>query len=353
MRVPVPVVSLNGSHGEGGGTLLRTALAMSALTQQPLRLHNIRGALRRHGLNSEDLAFIQALAESCRAEVQGNDLDLRELSFHPRSTPRALKATIDVGAFEKGAVSGGCPVIAEALIPVLARSGAYSQLNLIGETHGQNTLSFDAFEATTLPSHRAQGVFVTSSVRFAGFGTAAKGEMTVEVEPSVPEPVAWTSRGGLVEMGATVSYGDLSDDVAGRGLKRIRAVAEERHLSLEETAQRLESRSPGFSVTVWARFEHGMGSGTAIGQRGLRAELVVDNAFRAFDEWFMSEATVDAYLADQLVVTAVLAEGKTVFTTPRVTRRLTTIAWVVKQFVPIHITIKGEEGYPGTVTIER
>ena len=82
-------------------------------------------------------------------------------------------------------------------------------------------------------------------------------------------------------------------------------------------------------------------------------ELVVDQAVRNFDEWFSTEATVDLFLADQLLPIAALAEGRTVYTTPKVTRRLVTMAWVIKQFMPVHITIKGGEGYPGTVTVER
>lgn len=82
-------------------------------------------------------------------------------------------------------------------------------------------------------------------------------------------------------------------------------------------------------------------------------ELVVDQAVRNFDEWFSTEATVDSFLADQMLPIAALAEDRTVLTTPRITRRLVTMAWVIKQFVPVHITVKGDEGYSGTVTVER
>ncbi len=66
-----------------------------------------------------------------------------------------------------------------------------------------------------------------------------------------------------------------------------------------------------------------------------------------------TDATVDPYLADQLLLAAISAEGETTFKTSSLTQRFLTMAWVIKQFVPIHITVKGKEGDPGLVTIKR
>lgn len=347
-----PIV-INGAHGEGGGALLRTALAMAALTQQPVRLHGIRGAMRKPGLNSEDLTVVAALAASCRADVKGDDLESKELHFEPTTSPRPLESKFDVGVFEKGFVPGGGPVILESLLPVLIRAGAYSHLTVAAETHGQNTLGYDSFERVSLAAHRAQGVYAFPSVSWASFGSGAKGEMTLEIEPSVPLPLQWKDRGELVSCHGQVSYSDVSPDIAERGVKHIRSIFESRGHEAEVDAVPFRSRGSGISVTVWAEFERGLGSGTMNGQRGVKMEAVVDSAFRAFDEWFTSDATVDSYLADQLLLIAAQGDGKSVFTTPRVTRRLVTMSWVIKQFMPVHITIKGEEGYPGTVTVER
>lgn len=347
-----PIV-INGAHGEGGGALLRTALAMSALTQQPVRLHGIRGALRKPGLNSEDLTVLAALAVSCRADVKGDDLESKELLFEPTTTPKALDTKLDVGVFEKGAVPGGGPVILESLLPVLIRSGSYSHLTVLAETHGQNTLGYDAFERVSLAAHRAQGVYAFPTVSWAAFGSGAKGEMSLEIEPSAPLGLQWRERGELLGCYGQVSYADVSPDIAERGVKHIRSTFEARGRECEVEAVPFRSRGSGVSVTVWAEFESGTGSGTMNGQRGVKMEAVVDSAFRSFDEWFNSDATVDSFLADQLLLIAAQGEQKTVFTTPRVTRRLVTMSWVIKQFMPVHITIKGEEGYPGTVTIER
>lgn len=353
MKPALEPVVINGSHGEGGGALLRTALSMSALTQQPVRLHSIRGALRKQGLNSEDLTFLSALATATDAEVTGDELDSKELVFAPRRPPRALVMRLDTGSFQKGGAVGSVGVIAQSLLPVLARTGAYSQLTIVGETYGNSTISFDALERTTLSVHREQGVYAFASMAWAGFTATARGEVVFEVEPSVPLPLAWDSRGELLACRAVVAYAEVSDDIVQRGLKRVQECFKTKGKDVDVEAYAVRSRAPGVSVTVWAEFERGRGSGTALGQRGVRMENVVDSAFGAFSEWFDSTATLDAYLADQVLPLAVMAEGKTIFSTPRITRRLVTVAWVIKQFIPVHITIKGQEGYPGTVTVER
>jgi len=353
MRVDMLPVVINGAHGEGGGALLRTAVAMASLTQRPLRINNVRGAMRRKGLNPEDLTFLQVLTASCGASVTGNDLDATTLVFEPRHTVRKVDGTFDVSTHEKGTVPGSAIVIAESLLPVLTRSGAYSRLVLAGESHGSGTLGFDAWERATLAAHRDQGVAVFPTLDWAGFGFGSRGQVTVEVEPSVPSALDWAERGALRSLGAVLTLSDVSADVGSRGAKRLSQIFGDRGLEIDVNVADVRSRTPGVSVTLWAEFEKGRGSGTALGQRGLKMELVVDQAVRNFDEWFKTEATVDAFLADQLLPIAALADGKTVYSTPTVTRRLVTMAWVIKQFMPVHITVKGEEGYPGTVTVER
>jgi RNA 3'-terminal phosphate cyclase (ATP) len=80
---------------------------------------------------------------------------------------------------------------------------------------------------------------------------------------------------------------------------------------------------------------------------------VVDQAIEQFLEWYQTSATVDPFLADHLLLPAVLCEEPSLFTVSRVTPRLLTMAWVIKQFFPIHLTILGIEGEPGTVRISR
>lgn len=353
MAVSQSPIVINGSHGEGGSALLRTALCMSALTQQPTRIHNVRGATRKPGLTAEDLTAIRALAMSCNAEVVGDELESQDLQFHPRRQPRPVNHQFDIASHEKGAVPGNAVVVLETLLPVLARSGSYSHLTVAGETYNRNALTYDYFQRVTLQAHRAQGIYADPSLHWAGFGYAGKGEVSLEIEPSVPNGLQWESRGESRLFGAVMAVAGLADHVQRRGKERLMQLARGAQIELEVAVQEVRSRAQGAFVTLWGEFECGLGGGTAMGAKGLPMEAVVDTAFAEFERWLQSEATVDAFLADQLIIPAALADAETSYRTPLVTRRLTTISRVVKQFLPIHITVHGREGEPGLVTVTR
>jgi RNA 3'-terminal phosphate cyclase (ATP) len=309
--------------------------------------------MRRPGLNAEDLTFLTALAVSCHAEVSGDEIGSSEVTFAPRRHPKALNQRFDIASHEKGSVPGSALVVLASLMPVLARTGALSRVTVLGETFNNNTVSYDPFERSTLAVLRRQGLYAFPSLTMAGFGPGSRGEVTVEVEPSALEPLQWDARGRLLACRGVVSMADLPSEIGERGIDRLHGLCAAHGLSGEFETVQVPSRSPGVFVTVWAEFERGAGCGSALGQRGVRMEQVADSAFRAFLEWHSTDATLDPFLADQALVTAALAEGRSEFTTPKVTRRLVTMAWVVKQFMPCHLTIHGHEGGPGHIVIER
>jgi len=353
MRQSLEPMVLNGAHGEGGGALFRTAIGMSALTSHPVRIHSIRGAMRKVGLNSEDLTFLHALSTSSAAEVTGDELDSREIAFHPTRQVRPITQKLDIQSHEKGSVPGNAITVAEALLPILARSGGYSNLTIVGETHNNNTLTFDTFERVTLAAHRRQGLYAFPNLITAGYGYAARGEIAMEVEPSALEPIVLANRGSLRAARAVVAGSEVPqamvEDVANQITHRGHSLG----IDIEAEAILSRGRGPGVSVTIWAEFEAGIGSASATMQRGMNLANTLERAWEGFQAWYQTDATVDAFLADQLLVPAALADGRSVWRTPIITRRLQTMAYVIKQFLPIKITILGREGEAGTVTVER
>ncbi len=63
------MIEIDGSIGEGGGQVLRTALALSTLTQQPFHIYNIRKNRPQPGLKAQHLTAVEALKQLCNAGV--------------------------------------------------------------------------------------------------------------------------------------------------------------------------------------------------------------------------------------------------------------------------------------------
>lgn len=344
---------LDGATGEGGGTLIRTALAMSALTQQPFRLTNARGAQTRQGLLSEDLTVLRALALSCQAEVVGAEMGSTQFSFLPTRVPRALNERLEPTGDPDGKAHANANVVLSALAPVLARTGGYSTLFAVGETFGRHVLGFDSFAQVTLTAWRRQGLYAYADMPSAGFGLSSRGEVALEIEPSVLQGLDWQDRGKLRALRGLITTAELPESVGARGIEHLDRLCRSSGMAIDCEAIALRSKTPGAQVTVWAEYDRGLAGFAAYGQRGVRIETIAQQATDAMLHWQASDATVDDHLADQILVNAVMSEEPSVFRVQQLTSRILTMVWVVKQFLPIHVTVKGSEGKPGTITVRR
>lgn len=330
--------------------MVRTALVMATLTQQPLKLVNIRCGTSHPGLDIEDIVLLKALSASCKAAVEGGDIGSQVLSYSP---------TRPIGKFEIGSEpkkqsrGANTLVILSTLLPVVAKCGAFVELSAIGETYGPNTLTFDYFANVTLSAARKMGAYAWTDQMSTGFGRESVGEVHMEAEPSVITGVNWLNRGNLVSCHAIVTTSNLADHVAQRGTNHLERLANYSNVPCRVESKSVGGLASGAAVTVWCEFENGIGGAAVVGSRGVRIETVAQGAFEGMASFLESKASVDAHLADQMFLLGMIAEGETSFVSPRITRRLTTMAWVAKQFLPIHILISGSEGTPGSVSIQR
>ena len=103
---------LDGSYGEGGGQILRTSLAFSAMLGASVRIERIRTGRPKTGLRPQQLTAVRALARITGAEVQGGELDSQELTFRPR-VPQPVSYLSNVA--KKTSSAGSVTLIAQAL----------------------------------------------------------------------------------------------------------------------------------------------------------------------------------------------------------------------------------------------
>lgn len=351
MRGSETLIEIDGTHGEGGGALLRTAIQMSALTQQGFRMKGVRGNMKYPGLNVEDLVILRALAESTHAELENAEPGSHHFAFRPRRRPRSLNMRVGAGRNEQGRGANAL-VVLNALLPVLVRTGMYSTVTAEGETYGHNSLGYDSFANVTLTALRAMGIYAYPTLERAGFGRGSDGMVALDLEPSPVIGREWNDRGKRTSVAGIVATSGTGRSTGERAISHLANLAKEAGVPLEVEHREVESSSPGCFITLWSNFDRGFGSGTAINSKGLRVEAVAQTAFDELLEWIESDGTVDPFVADQILVPAIFAESASTFKVPRLTPRFLTSVWVAKQFAPVRLTVRGSEGGPGIVRIE-
>lgn len=323
---------INGASGEGGGQILRTALALSLVTGQPFRIEQIRANRKRPGLRPQHLTAVNAAAQVGEAEVQGDRLGSQTLVFIPRGVHPG------VYHFEIG-TAGSCTLVLQTILPALSCAQESSELTLEGGTHNPLAPSFEFLAEAFLPLLAQMGTQVTVCLDRPGFYPAGGGKIRVVVMPVVQlSPLELLTRGMIMRQMGHAIVANLPAHIGERELKIVRQRLgwPSRDLMLEEVPQ---SHGPGNVLTLTLACEHITEVFTGFGERGVPAERVAGRAVDEVQEYLQADVPVGRHLADQLILPLALA-GKGIFRTLTPTPHTLTNIDVVKQFLAIDVTIR-------------
>lgn len=323
------MLEIDGSMGEGGGQILRTSLSLSLHLQRPFHLTNIRASRSKPGLQRQHLAAVQAAARIGRAEVEGAELNATDLRFKPHDLV-AGDYRFDIGS------AGSTTLLLQALLLPLALADLPSRLTLVGGTHNPMAPTVEFLQQAYLPLLAKMGAKVKLSLRRHGFYPAGGGEIDVHITPvSHLTPLHLMERGNIREIRAVSLLSRLPEHIAKRELK---VVAE----ALELPAQALQveltelAYCPGNAVQIVVECEACTELFSAIGQRGVPAEVVADGVVHQVQRYLAAEVPVGQYLADQLLLPLALAGGGSFITLAPDRHTPTNIA-VIERFLPCSI----------------
>ncbi|AUV80568.1 RNA 3'-terminal phosphate cyclase [Salinigranum rubrum] len=312
-------LELDGS--DGGGQLVRTALTLSCLGGQPFEMTGVRADRPNPGLRPQHLACVDAAAALTGATVEGADAGSERLTFAPAHAPRGDVA-VDVGT------AGSVALVFDTVLPFAAEIDEPITLTASGGTDVKWAPTFDFFRGVKLPLLARVGLAAAVRLERRGFYPTGGGRATLHVAPSSLRPLSCDTRGDLVASAHAVAARNLADaEVCERALDRVR---ERLSVPLVEThATYAETDCPGFALLLSVAGETRAGF-DALGEKGVPAEHVADEAVDAFESWRQGPGAVDGYLADQLVLPLALAGG--VVTAPHWTSHLRTNLSLVDAF---------------------
>ncbi len=291
---------IDGAQGEGGGQILRSALALSMVTGTPMRIHNIRAGRSKPGLMRQHLTALRAAAEVCHAQVGGDAIGSQEVTFTPGAVaPGDYHFSIGT--------AGSTTLVLQTILPALLRGSQPSTIVLEGGTHNPFAPPFDFLVRTYLPVLARLGPSVTATLDRAGFYPAGGGQMTVRVEPVAQlAPVELLERSEIRRRTASATVANLPRAIAERELavvqRKLNWPAE--CLSVVEVNQ---TPGPGNLVTLALELDSHCEVFTSFGVVDRPAESVANHAVQQCQRYLKSTAPVGEHLADQILLPLALA----------------------------------------------
>ncbi len=332
------MIELDGSQGEGGGQILRTALTLSMVTQTPFHIANIRAKRSKPGLLRQHLTAVQAAAEICDAEVTGAHPGSLSLSF----VPGAIKAGEYV--FSIG-TAGSCTLIIQTVLPALWQAKGDSRVLVRGGTHNPMAPPFHFLERAFFPIVEKMGVHVRCELNRYGFYPAGGGEITLQVTPCPTlAPLSLTHRGARVDAFAESVVAGVPAHVAQRELQ---AIGESLNWPEDKRCirQLAAGMGPGNVLMATIKHEHVTEVFCGFGEKGVSAESVARGVIGQIKEYLKQTAPAGEYLTDQLLLPLALA-GKGELLATTISSHTKTNLAVIEKFLPVAFAInKHSDGW--------
>jgi len=363
------LIHIDGSYGEGGGQIIRTAVALSAVTGNEVIISNIRRNRPKPGLKAQHMSAIRTAADMTGARISGLKSGSTELTFSPGgSTSGGIPGgyyKIDIGT------AGSITLLLQCLMPVASTAQEPVSLDITGGTDVAWSPPIDYMAHVLLPVLAAMGLECSIELYKRGYYPRGGGRVTTIIHPSAlrvldldKEKETDTKkeeeeekemgmekrkeRGTEIEkewergkekepctVAGTSHSSNLPPHVAQRQADAATAALEKAGYSSSIYTRPANSPSTGSGITLWC----GYTGGSALGKRGLPAEKVGKAAAREIITELGSGAVVDVHLADQLIPYIGLAGGGS-FTVGEVSGHTRTNIWVVEQFLGVEFRIE-------------
>ncbi|WP_436897799.1 RNA 3'-terminal phosphate cyclase [Acinetobacter gyllenbergii] len=321
-------IQIDGSQGEGGGQILRTALALSMITGQAFELINIRAGRKKPGLMRQHLVCVQASQHISQAYVEGAELHSQRLYFAPQHV-QSGKYQFQIGS------AGSTTLVLQTLLPALLLKNEASDLTISGGTHNPLAPTADFIEHCFLPALGKLGIEVEFKLNKAGFFPIGAGEIQIKIQPwQHRNKLNLLDRGTLQNTEAFAAVLNLSEEaqIAQRELATLN-----KRLKLDTQQQfHLNGISQGNTAYVKVEHKNHVQLFTALGEMRKSAEQIANHLAEQVKQYIVSRAAVDEYLADQLLLPLALGQGGE-FTAQCMSEHTRTQATMIEKFIDCEI----------------
>ena len=332
-------MEIDGSYGEGGGQILRTAVALSAITKKPIRIKNIRANRPNPGIKPQHYVAIKSIRDICNAETNGLEIDSSNLEFLPKKV-KGGEYKFDIGT------AGSTILVFQACILASLKTNEPLTITLTGGTDVKWSPSWDYFKHVFLPLIRKTGVSVNARLIKRGYYPKGGGEALLTIHPNKKiQPLQLDKKQEFSKVNGIINISNLPDHVSNRIKHAAIKTLFKKNLRSSIEIEQASSLSSGTGITLWTQTEDTVMGSTVLGERGVSSEEVGETAALNLLREIESDATLDVHAFDQLIPYMAISRniGYSSCIVCELSSHAKTNMWLIKQFFDVNFEAKQSE----------
>ena len=312
------ILKIDGSHGEGGGQILRSAVTLSAITGVPIQIENIRKNRKVPGLRAQHLTAVKLLAKICNAKVEGLQIGSSMIKFYPNQIH-------DVSLHENVGTAGSISLILQVLIPVVALAKKKLELSITGGTDVLWSPTSNYTKYVLKEAFSRIGINFSMEIQKSGYYPKGGGIVDVTTYPSKKlNPIFLTKR-NTKDAKLFCSHSGISDIES--FMDNVHNTLKKNGFSVESQINEQSAQNQGASLVI---FSH---DSTSINGADELLDFKNKDVFgkKCQNNFLESNLGVDNNLSDMLVVPLSLINETSVFTVREISQHLQTNLYITSK----------------------
>ena len=326
------MIHIDGGQKSGSGTIVRFAVGLATLLGEELHLTNIRAKREKSGLRPQHLKSIQALKRVCQGTIDGGEIGSMEIWFKPGGEVKSGYYEWDIGT------AGSTTLLAMTLLPAACFSPGTMSFKICGGLFQDFAPSAYHMQYVLFPVLEKMGITARLSIIRPGYVPRGGGIIQVEIEPVTGKikPIRLSSQGDVIgiegfALSSHLKQRRVSERMVEKCSQLLKANGYEAQIEIVNDTTALQR---GAALALYAKTSSGciIGADRA-GKPGRTSEDIGKYLAKSLIEDLATGATVDCYLADQLILYAALADGVSQYRIPRLTEHVETNLWLVESML--------------------
>jgi RNA 3'-phosphate cyclase len=331
------LLEIDGSYGEGGGQILRNAVALSTLTKKPVKITNIRANRPNPGIKPQHYISIKSIQDICGAKTTGLEIGSSTLSFNPGDF-KGGKYKFDIGT------AGSITLAFQACILAFILSKEPVAIKLNGGTDVKWSPSWDYFTKVFLPILKKMGLYIEAKLINRGYYPKGGGEAEITINPCKKiNPLRLDSFQEFSDVKGAINIAGLPDHIGTRMKHSAIKLLLKENLMSNIEIERFSSISQGVGIILWIESKDTIIGSTLLGERGVSSEEVGKSVGLNLLSEIQSQSTLDVHAFDQILPYLALAEGTSSCFVKELSNHANTNIWLIKQFLDVDFEAKNKE----------